>query len=53
MSLLTITILIKGFRYSIRILYYKLSLKKSLKYNKPSNNIKGDALLFIITKITN
>jgi hypothetical protein len=35
------------------MLYYELSLKKSLKYSKPSGDAKGDALLFIITKITN
>jgi hypothetical protein len=27
---------------------YKLSLKKNSRYNKPSSNIKGDALLFTI-----
>jgi hypothetical protein len=35
------------------MLYYELSLKKSLKYNKPNSNIKGDALLFTITRIIN
>jgi hypothetical protein len=33
--------------------HYKLSLKKSLKRSKPSNNTKGDALLFTIIRITN
>jgi hypothetical protein len=35
------------------MLYYELSLKKSLKRNKPSSDAKGDALLFTITKTTN
>jgi hypothetical protein len=35
------------------MLYYKLSFKKSLKYNKLSNNIKRDALLFTIIKTIN
>jgi hypothetical protein len=34
------------------MLLYKLSLKKNLRHNKLNNNIKGDALLFIITITT-
>jgi hypothetical protein len=34
------------------MLYYKLSLRKSLKRSKLSGNIKRDALLFTIIKIT-
>jgi hypothetical protein len=34
------------------MLYHELSLRKSLKRNKPSNNTRGDALLFTIARIT-
>jgi hypothetical protein len=40
--------LLKDFNSLNRMLPYKLSLKKNLKYSKPNNNIKGDALLFTI-----
>jgi coproporphyrinogen III oxidase-like Fe-S oxidoreductase len=40
--------LLKDFNNLDRISLYKLSLKKNLRYNKLSNNIKEDALLFTI-----
>jgi hypothetical protein len=52
LSLSAITIPIKGFRYSIRISHHESSLRKSLKRSKPSGNARGDALLFIIARIT-
>jgi hypothetical protein len=54
--LLVIIIPIKGSRYYIKILYYKLSLKKSLKRNKPSSNSKSINIkreLFTIIKTIN
>jgi hypothetical protein len=50
-TLIKILSLLKDFNNLNRILLYKLSLKKNSKYNKLSNNIKRDALLFIITII--
>jgi hypothetical protein len=42
--------LLKDFNSLDRMSLYKSSFKKSLKHNKPSNNIRKDALLFTITR---
>jgi hypothetical protein len=52
-SLSAITIPIKGFRYSVRIIHHESSLRKSLRRSKPSGNAKRDALLFTIARTTN